>query len=199
MSTSPFNLTSFILDSAQIFTAKYSTKIRAAICILLGIFCVSGFYLARMHRRSAKVGSTPGYSLDYGALPISFVPNQGQYAVPILYAAHGGGYSIWMTRTGTTFDLSRPTAKSKPFTNVTLEFAGTNADGVVEGLETQTGASNFFIGSRSNWRTTVPNYGRLRYAGLYKGVDLEFYGNQRALEYDLIVAPKADVNQIAFT
>jgi hypothetical protein len=38
----------------------------------------------------------------------------------------------------------------------------------------------------------------VKYAGVYPGVDLVFYGNQRRLEYDFIVAPGADPKAIAF-
>ena len=34
--------------------------------------------------------------------------------------------------------------------------------------------------------------------GIYSGIDLVYYGNQRQLEYDFIVAPGADPRRIAF-
>jgi len=36
----------------------------------------------------------------------------------------------------------------------------------------------------------------VKYAGIYPGVDLVFYGNQRRLEYDFVVAPGADAKAI---
>jgi hypothetical protein len=42
------------------------------------------------------------------------------------------------------------------------------------------------------WRRHVRNYARVRYQALYPGVDSVHYGNQRQLEYDLMVAPGAD-------
>ncbi len=49
---------------------------------------------------------------------------------------------------------------------------------------------------RAKWRTEVANYAKVRYRGIYRGVDLVFYGNQEKLEYDLIVKPGADPNVI---
>jgi PAS domain S-box-containing protein len=42
----------------------------------------------------------------------------------------------------------------------------------------------------------VPTYGRVRYAQVYYGVDLVYYGNQRQLEYDFVVAPYTDPSKI---
>src|SRR5260370_39350381 len=57
--------------------------------------------------------------------------------------------------------------------------------------------SNFFIGSDpAQWRTDVPNYARVQYHDVYPGVDVIFYGNQRQLEYDLVLSPGADPGKI---
>jgi len=42
----------------------------------------------------------------------------------------------------------------------------------------------------------VPTYAKVRYASVYPGVDLVYYGNQRQLEYDFIVAPGASAKSI---
>ena len=62
--------------------------------------------------------------------------------------------------------------------------------------ETQT-RSNYFIGNDpGKWRTDIKNYRLVRYDGIYPGVDLVYYGNQRQLEYDFAVAPRSDASQI---
>jgi uncharacterized repeat protein (TIGR01451 family) len=58
--------------------------------------------------------------------------------------------------------------------------------------------SNYFIGNDHNkWRMNVARFGKVRYAGIYPGIDMVYYGNQRQLEYDFVVAPRADPNLIA--
>jgi hypothetical protein len=37
----------------------------------------------------------------------------------------------------------------------------------------------------------------VKYRGIYPGIDAVFYGNQRQLEYDFVVAPGADPKQIS--
>src|SRR3712207_740566 len=46
---------------------------------------------------------------------------------------------------------------------------------------------------------SVPTYGRVRYAEVYRGVDLVYYGNQRQLEYDFHIAPGADPRAVRLT
>ena len=70
------------------------------------------------------------------------------------------------------------------------------------GLDQLPGTSNYLIGNDpSQWHTDIPNYARVEEQGVYPGVDLVYYGNQRQLEYDFTVAPGADpgVIRLAFT
>src|SRR5712691_12885343 len=69
----------------------------------------------------------------------------------------------------------------------------------VEPLDKQPGISNYFIGNDpSKWRTNVANYGRVALREVYPGIDLIFYGNERQLEYDWVVAAGADPKSIQF-
>ena len=78
-----------------------------------------------------------------------------------------------------------------------MRLVGGNAKGRVVGLDELPGRSNYFIGNDpKKWRTNVPSYAQVKYEGVYPGVDLVYYGNQRQLEYDFVVAPGADPNQI---
>jgi hypothetical protein len=76
-------------------------------------------------------------------------------------------------------------------------FASANPAPAIEGIEPLGGHSNYFIGNDpARWRTDIPHYGRVRVRELYPGIDLVLYGNPRQLEYDFVVAPGADPNQI---
>jgi Beta-propeller repeat len=54
------------------------------------------------------------------------------------------------------------------------------------------GRSHYLIGEPSRWRQDVPTFGRVRYEDVYPGVSLLFYGSERQIEYDFVVAPGAD-------
>jgi hypothetical protein len=79
-----------------------------------------------------------------------------------------------------------------------MKLVGANTSATVTGAEELAGKSNYFIGNDpKKWRTNVPNYAQVRYAGVYPGVDLVYYGNQGGqLEYDFVVAPGADPSAI---
>ena len=67
---------------------------------------------------------------------------------------------------------------------------------VVNGEDALSGRSNYLVGDESNWQTDVANYSSVRYESVYDGVDLRYYGNQRQLEYDFIVAAGTDTSVI---
>lgn len=78
-----------------------------------------------------------------------------------------------------------------------FEFAGADRHTRLEGIEKLRSTTGIFIGNDpSKWRRAVPNFGRLQARGLYRGIDLVYYGNAGELEYDLVVKPGADTRQI---
>ena len=59
------------------------------------------------------------------------------------------------------------------------------------------GNSNYFFGNDpKKWLTAVPQFARVRYKGVYPGIDLVYYGNQQQLEFDFVVAPQANPHAI---
>src|SRR6202795_357270 len=80
-----------------------------------------------------------------------------------------------------------------------MKLRDANPGAKVSGLDELAGTSNYFIGNDpAKWRTNVPTYAKVKYEGIYSGIDMVYYGNQRQLEYDFIVAPGADPRRIAF-
>jgi len=79
-----------------------------------------------------------------------------------------------------------------------IKLVGANAAAQSAGLERSPTKVNYFLGNDpARWRIDVPTFGRVRYQNVYPGVDLVYYGNQRQLEYDFVVAPGASTDQIA--
>jgi uncharacterized repeat protein (TIGR01451 family) len=129
--------------------------------------------------------------------PLRFEANAGQFADGVRFAARGVGYGVVLTDTGATVALtSKDTTAAVAMTVVGAN--GTPAAARhVDGREALPGVVNHYIGSdRRRWRAGVQQYARVRQAGVYDGIDLEFYGNQQRLEYDFLVAPGADPSTI---
>ena len=77
--------------------------------------------------------------------------------------------------------------------NVRLSFDGANPQAHIQGAQLLNSTTNLYFGNdRSKWRRAIPNFGRLDVPGLYRGIDLVYYGNGGELEYDLTVNPGAD-------
>ena len=57
--------------------------------------------------------------------------------------------------------------------------------------------SNFFLGNDSSkWATDVPNYRKIIYEDIWKGIDLVYYFNQAGLKYEFRVKPEGNLKDI---
>ena len=141
----------------------------------------------------------------YAKQAMRFERNEGQTDAQVTFLARGAGYRLFLTpdeavialrtpRVGPSFT---PHVDSPASTAMRLRFLGTNTATAVVGMEKLPGHSNYFMGKDpSHWRTQVPAYARVRYEGIYPGVDLIYHGNPSQLEYDFVAAPGADVSVI---
>jgi len=142
----------------------------------------------RSNEKPAQVRAT------YGRLPLSFEINQGQTDAEVTFLARGPGYTLFLTATEAVLVVRGSGGAGV----VRAKLVGANARARVSGLEPLPGRSNYFIGSDpTKWRTDVPHYRKVRFAEVYRGIDLVYYAtNEGQLEYDFIVQPGADPEQI---
>jgi hypothetical protein len=92
----------------------------------------------------------------------------------------------------------REARKATKTTVIRMQMEGANPTPAIAATEPLPGKSNYFVGNNpEKWVTDVASYSRVRYSGIYPGIDVEFYGNQRHLEYDFTVAPGSDPKAIA--
>ncbi|HEX8145226.1 MAG TPA: SBBP repeat-containing protein, partial [Pyrinomonadaceae bacterium] len=95
-------------------------------------------------------------------------------------------------------DTARALHSQRPQRLLRMNLLGANRGASVEGLNELEGKVNYFTGNDpSRWRANIPTFGRVRYAEVYPGIDVLYYGNQRQLEYDFVVAPGRDARAIA--
>ncbi len=149
----------------------------------------------------ASLTSAPGVQAAgeaYGKLPLSFVENVGQADSGVKFLARGAGYGLFLTADEAVLALQKPSAKGVERAAVRMKLLRSNGARSAEGREQLAGSNNYFIGDDpAKWRTGVPAYARVQFGGVYPGVDLVYYGNQRQLEYDFVVAPGSDPRAIA--
>ena len=147
---------------------------------------------------------------SYGQLPLSFEPNQGQTDKRVKFLSHGKGYTLFLTAREAVLALRGVEKKeSGPVEEgqigldarrsavLRMQLVGGQRGVSVVGAQERPGKSNYFIGNDpSKWRTDVPNYGQVRYEGVYPGVDLVYYGRQGELETDFVVGAESDPKKI---
>ncbi|HEX9930407.1 MAG TPA: SBBP repeat-containing protein [Pyrinomonadaceae bacterium] len=151
---------------------------------------------------------------NYGKLLLTFEANEGQVDSQVQYLSRGDGYNLFLTGTEAVIALRAPvkandtsTAKNEaePISEeqsvLRMKMVGASAAPGVKGLEPQPGKGNYFLGNdRKKWRTNVNHYARVEYTDVYPGVNVVYYGNQRQLEYDFVVAPgiNPDIIKMSF-
>lgn len=131
------------------------------------------------------------------ATPLYFVPNAGQADPAARFVAHGHGYELELRQHALAVRGSVDRGKQPP-APVLLEFAGANSSAQITGASQQVAKINYLVGNDpEKWRRNLPTYRQVRYTNLYPGIDLVCYGADGGrLEYDLVVAPGADLHQI---
>jgi uncharacterized protein (TIGR03437 family) len=123
-------------------------------------------------------------------VPLGFEANRGQADRAVKYLSRGPGYTLLLTASEAVMAL-----REGPV--VRMRWTGANARSKVEGLERLPGQTNYFLGSDpSRWQTGVPSFRKVRYPGLYPGIDLVLYDQQGRLEYDWVVSPGADLGAV---
>jgi uncharacterized repeat protein (TIGR01451 family) len=155
----------------------------------------------------------------YGRLPMAFEDNAGQYDDKVKYSARGIGFQIFLTSDEAVLALGKPSTQEDgrdrhsqvdqeaPEQNratgsgavLRMKLVGANRRPGVKGENELAAKSNYFVGAKpEHWHTGVAMFEKVRYAEVYPGIDVVYYGNQRQLEYDFVLAPHADPDRIKF-
>jgi hypothetical protein len=74
---------------------------------------------------------------------------------------------------------------------------GSRSEAIPKGIDELPGKINRLVGNDpQQWRINLSTYGKVWDEQIYPGIDLVYYGNQRELEYDFRIAPRADPGRI---
>jgi uncharacterized repeat protein (TIGR01451 family) len=155
----------------------------------------------------------------YGRLPIAFEDNAGQYDDKVKYSARGSGFQLFLTSDEAVLALNKPSTRehrrghdpqvdqeAAEHSRATgsgavlrMKLVGANRRASVTGENELASKSNYLVGAKpEDWHTDVAMFEKVRYTEVYPGIDVVYYGNQRQLEYDFVLAPHADPARIKF-
>ncbi|MCX6576439.1 MAG: SBBP repeat-containing protein, partial [Candidatus Aminicenantes bacterium] len=159
-------------------------------------------------------------ALEYGKIPLYFIPNRGQVDERALFYAKTQSYTLWMTKQGLVFDSARrhekegerKGAKFKILKSDTplsdsefgreasrLRFLDASPSPGVVALEPTEHRVNYFLGGNPDmWRTNIQTSKAVLYKEIYSKIDLKVYGVEKQVEYDWLVKPGGAVKDIRF-
>jgi hypothetical protein len=149
----------------------------------------------------------------FGKLPLSFEANRGQADRQVKFLSRGSGYTLFLASNEAVLALRKGNSEQKhapavpansgkhaPFGDtdfLRMRLAGGNPGARVSGVDELPGKANYFVGNDpAKWQPNLPTYAKVKYEEVYPGVDLVYYGNQRQLECDFVLAPGADAKAI---
>jgi hypothetical protein len=153
---------------------------------------------------------------SYGKLPLSFERNQGQTDRAVQFLSRGAGYTLFLTNDEAVFalrdssqkvanpkladQLQQPTshAKRRSQSVLRVQLVNSNRSATVTGVGQLPGKTNYLRGKdASKWSRNVRSYAKVHCTDVFPGVDLLYYGSDRQLEYDFVIAPGADPQPVS--
>ncbi len=151
-------------------------------------------------------------SRDYGHLPLYFVENRGQMPKSVKFHAAGRRHIVGFKEDGIHFSFSEPEQNAGDGEGtpsgqnpgiqrrvVDMIPVGIRPEVRVSGMDEREHKVNYFFGNDpKNWLTDIPTYKAVVYHDAYPGIDLKFYADAHQMEYDVIVQPGADPDQVKF-
>jgi hypothetical protein len=149
--------------------------------------------------------------------PNRFVPNEGQWNSPELFRMRVGGMHLFLEQDGWSFWL-REAAPTGPLAGaatmmraspgmpmpgaggralaVRMTFVGAGVPVIVP-ENPLAGVSNYLVGSDpAQHRAGVPGFASVLYRSMYPGIDVRVREAGGVFEYDLLLAPGADLQQV---
>ncbi len=165
------------------------TLVRTLICLTL----LTGFSTLGTAQTPPKT-IFPAAKKIYEQLPLTFEKNLGQTDSRVQFLSRGSRYALFLSGPEAVLRLNG----GDGFAVLRSQLVGANMSHVA-GMEQQPGVANYLKGADAQkWVTGVPTFTRVKYADVYPGIDLVYYGSARQLEYDFVVSPGADARKIAF-
>ncbi len=124
--------------------------------------------------------------------PAAFEPNRGQAPKRFEFIAKGSRYTVGLTPTHAQIDLIRSPGITPE--TVSLNLVGARQSTHGQPIEKMKSINSYLFGQTSV--TGIPTFAKVRYDGVWPGVDVVYYGTGQQLEYDFVVAPRANPNLI---
>jgi len=132
---------------------------------------------------------------SYFRVPMRFEPEPAAVRAGE-FIARGPRYAVRVSPTEASFVLAQSSSDRSAV--VTLQLVHADRRAAADSFDELPGVTNYMIGNDPRqWKTGIRGYGRIRYRGIYRGIDVTYYGTQHQLEYDFVIAPGATPRAIS--
>ena len=162
--------------------------------IILAIFLQKKFFY------SEKTPQQQSSLKSFAQLPLRFEKNLGQAGTEAAFLYRDRYFALHLSPDRAVMSVQQPSqsAQGAKTTTIAMRLAGANPQALAEGRDKLITQSNYLLGNDpAQWRTHIPNYRQVRFAAVYPGIDLVYYGRDGKLEYDFNISPGADPAVIA--
>ncbi|MFY9221048.1 MAG: SBBP repeat-containing protein [Blastocatellia bacterium] len=140
-------------------------------------------------------------------LLLNFEKNIGQTDKDIDFIIRSNASTMFLSATKLNFIFDQENNSNnfaKKFNNqnndaklhpqLTMELIKANNKAKIITLEESSTKTNYLINNKP--QNHVKNFTKVKYESIYPGIDIVYYGNEKQLEYDFIIAPNANPNLI---
>lgn len=128
--------------------------------------------------------------------PLSFEENRGQAGPRVRYISRARNYTVALTDDEALLMVRKSPQDAAV---VRMRLAGESRAPRITAHNPQPGKVYYAKAGARGPLTPIDTFARVEYAGVYPGIDLVYYGDDRRLEFDFVVAPQADPDRIALT
>lgn len=172
----------------------------SVLALVVGAFLTTAVSEVRASGRDARMTPERDVSASsmLAGLPVAFIENQGQWDARARFMARRGGMVAWFEEDALTLQLRKDESEGSVSTAVVrMAFEGASPKTRLEGEGRRPGVFNYYVGNDpAKWHTGVPSYSAVVYRDVYDGVGIRIRDSGRALEYDVLLAPGADLAQV---
>lgn len=124
------------------------------------------------------------------ALPLAFIPNQGQFAHDTEWQTRSNGGTLSFQKTAIALQFAEDAS-------VRLRWHGANQHPSITGGDRLESVVNYVYGNDpTQWHTGIPTHATLNYAHLYPDISLTYDGNNGVLKGTYTISAGADPGQI---
>ena len=196
--------------------SRFSLSVRRSVPFLVAVVgLMSGPSAIARPASSEQAPTKLQIAKNYRALPLDFESNQGQTDPRIKFLSRGVGYSLFFSDKDAILALTKKipgpaaprqlnTAHSERVQShdlmtdiIRMQLVDAQTNATLSGDSRLPGTVNYFMGNDpAKWHSGVSTFERVKYANVYPGVNLVYYGNHERLEFDFEVAPGADPGPI---